>query len=154
MCNMALKLLPYFYLLMKKPLDSYFQVRSPYYQTPLCNPRRTIPVSSRWKVRSAFISLISFSLNWSNKNIRFSFNKPNRKRWGVRLVDVIKYLPYKHINWLFWNWFLNISRVFQIALRGGEIPPPLGQIRNFSRGFFLSGGGDLMRGDFDHSKLF
>ena len=30
----------------------------------------------------------------SNNKIRFHFSQPNRKRWGVRLVDVIKHLPY------------------------------------------------------------
>ena len=33
------------------------------------------------------------SVNWSNNKIRFSFNQPNRKRWGARLVDLVKYLP-------------------------------------------------------------
>ena len=33
------------------------------------------------------------SLNWSSNNIRFSFNQPNRKKWGARLVDVTKHLP-------------------------------------------------------------
>ena len=33
------------------------------------------------------------SLNWSNKKGRFSFNLPNRKRWGAKLIDVIKHLP-------------------------------------------------------------
>ena len=34
------------------------------------------------------------SLNWSNNKARFSFNQPNRKRWGAKLVDV-KHLPHK-----------------------------------------------------------
>ena len=41
------------------------------------------------------------SLNWSNNNIRFSFNQPNWKRWGVNLFDVIKHLP--HTVFLFWH---------------------------------------------------
>ena len=43
----------------------------------------------------------SASLNWSNNRIRFSFNQPIRKRWGVRLVDVIKHLLYKAL--LLWH---------------------------------------------------
>ena len=31
----------------------------------------------------------------TNNKIIFSFNQPNRKRWGARLVDVIKHLPHK-----------------------------------------------------------
>ena len=34
-------------------------------------------------------------LNWSDNKIRFSFNQPNRKRSGAKLVDVIKHLPHK-----------------------------------------------------------
>ena len=35
------------------------------------------------------------SLNWSNNKIKFRFNETNRKRWGVRLVNVKKHLPAK-----------------------------------------------------------
>ena len=35
------------------------------------------------------------SLDWSSNKIRFSFNQPNRKRWRVRLVDIINHLPLK-----------------------------------------------------------
>ena len=45
--NMALKLPWYFYMLMEKPLDCYFQVRSPYYQAAQCNQKTPIPVISR-----------------------------------------------------------------------------------------------------------
>ena len=34
------------------------------------------------------------SLNWSNNKARFSFNQPNMKRWGAKLVDV-KHLLHK-----------------------------------------------------------
>ena len=34
----------------------------------------------------------SASLNWSNNKAKFSFNQPNTKRWGAKLVDV-KHLP-------------------------------------------------------------
>ena len=27
-------------------------------------------------------------LSYNNNKFRFSFNQPNRKRWGVKLVDV------------------------------------------------------------------
>ena len=40
--NMALKLPRYFYLLKEKPLGRYFQVRSPYYQTEMCNQKTPI----------------------------------------------------------------------------------------------------------------
>ena len=35
------------------------------------------------------------SFKWSNNKIRFNFNQPNRKRWGVRLVNIVKQLPQK-----------------------------------------------------------
>ena len=35
------------------------------------------------------------SLNWSNNKIRFIFNQTNRKRWGVRLIDIITHLLHK-----------------------------------------------------------
>ena len=62
--NMALKLPQYFTLLMEKPVDCYFQVQSPYYQGTEWNQKTPIPVS--------------------NNKARFSFNQPNRKRWGKR----------------------------------------------------------------------
>ena len=42
----------------------------------------------------------SASFNWSN-NKSFSFNQPSRKRWDVRLVDVIKHLHHK----IFLSWY-------------------------------------------------
>ena len=44
MCNMGLKLPKYFYLLMEKPLDNYFQVQSPYYEAAECNQKKHIPL--------------------------------------------------------------------------------------------------------------
>ena len=35
------------------------------------------------------------SMDWSINKVRFSFNQPIRKRWGARLVDVVKHLPHK-----------------------------------------------------------
>ena len=75
--NMALPW--YFYFLMEKPLHRYFQIQSPYYQVAQCNQKTPIPVCS-W---------------WSNIKVRFSFNQPNRKEWGARLVDAVKHLPHK-----------------------------------------------------------
>ena len=111
--NMALKLPQYFYLLMEKPLGRYFQVRSPYYQATQYNQKTPIPISSRWQVRSEKAKkakhqqksqlppgFISPSLNWSNNKARLSFNQPNRKRWGAKLVD-IKHLPHK--AFLLWH---------------------------------------------------
>ena len=107
--NMALKLPQYFYRLMEKPLDCYFQVWSPYFQVVQCNQKTPIPVSSRWQFRSEKTkkrisintnhschqrSSPEASLNWSNNKARFSFNQPSRKRWGAKLVDV-KHLPHK-----------------------------------------------------------
>ena len=40
------------------------------------------------------------SLNWSSSKVSFSFNQPNRKRWGVKLVDV-KHLLHK--AFLLWH---------------------------------------------------
>ena len=110
--NMALKLPRYFYLLMEKPLGRYFQVWSPYYQAAQCNQKTLIPISSRWQVRSEKAkkryntnhsyhqhSSLSVSCNWSNNIVRFNFNKPNRKRWGVKLVN-LKHLPHKaFLSW-------------------------------------------------------
>ena len=44
--KMALKLPCYYYLLMKKPLGCYFQVRSPHYQVAQSHQKTTIPASS------------------------------------------------------------------------------------------------------------
>ena len=42
------------------------------------------------------------SLNRSNNKIKFSVNQPSRKRWGTRLVVVIKHSPYKTVSpWQF-----------------------------------------------------
>ena len=39
------------------------------------------------------------SLNWSNSKARFSFNQPNRKRYGAKLVNV-KHLTHKaFLSW-------------------------------------------------------
>ena len=107
--NMALKLPRYFYLLMEKSLGCYFQVWSPYYQVAQYNQKTPISISSRWQVRSKKakkrININTYhiyhqhlspwaSLNWSNIKARISFNQPNRKRLGVKLVDV-KHLPHK-----------------------------------------------------------
>ena len=102
--NMALKLPRYFYLLMEKPLGRYFQVQSPYYQVAQCNQKTPIPISSRWQVRSnktktSINTNHSCHHSWSNNKVRFSFNQPNRKRWGVKLVDVVNYLPHKVFLW-------------------------------------------------------
>ena len=114
--NMALKLPRYFYLLMEKPLGHYFQVWSPYYQAAQCNQITPIAVSSRWQVKSEKAkkrrrintnysyyqcSSPKASIKWSNNKIRFSFNQHNRKRWGARLVDIIKHL--RHKVFLLWH---------------------------------------------------
>ena len=106
--NVALKLPRYFYLLMEKLLDHYSQVRSLYYQAAQCNQETPIPVSSRcgqvWESqkRISINTNHSFHLrspprashNWSKNKVRFSFNQPNRKRWGAKLIDVVKHLPH------------------------------------------------------------
>ena len=56
--------------------------------------RISISTNHSYYQRSSPIIIIS-SLNWSNNKIRFSFNQTNRKRWSVRLVDVIKHPPHK-----------------------------------------------------------
>ena len=45
--NMELKLSQYFYLLMEKPFDRYYQIRAPYYQVAQCYQKTPIPVSSK-----------------------------------------------------------------------------------------------------------
>ena len=52
MCDMALKLSQYFYLLTEKPLGRYFQMRSPYYQVAPYNQKTPVHVFSRCQVRS------------------------------------------------------------------------------------------------------
>ena len=69
MRDMALKSSWYFYQLMEKPPGRQSKDRYAYYQ------------AAQWKR----------SIN----KIRFSFKQPNRKRWGVRLVNVIKHLPHR-----------------------------------------------------------
>ena len=113
--NIALKLPQYFYLLMEKPFGHYFQAWSAYYQVAQSNQKIPILVSSRWQVRSEKAkkrisintnhsyhqhSSPEASLNWSNNKASFSFNQPNRKRWGAKLVDV-KHLPHK--AFLLWH---------------------------------------------------
>ena len=116
-----MKLLRYFYLLIEKPLSRYFQVWSPYYQAALCSQKTPIPVPENTYSRSFKVTgqvwesqkRISIntnhsydhrsspyaSLNLSNKKAGFSFNKPNRKRCGAKLVD-IKNLPHKaFLSW-------------------------------------------------------
>ena len=44
--------LPWYFYLMEKPLGGYFQVWYSYYQATQCNKKSSIPVSSRWQVRS------------------------------------------------------------------------------------------------------
>ena len=48
MCYIARKLLQYFYLLMKKPLSRYFQVRSPYCQADSATYSCIFKYSRRW----------------------------------------------------------------------------------------------------------
>ena len=73
---------------MQKPLGCYFQIWSPYYQSQ-CNQKIPIPKKPEKDNHQH-----QASLNWSNNKIRFSFNQPNRKRWGMSLVDVIQHLCY------------------------------------------------------------
>ena len=44
-------------------------------------------------------------------------------------------------------------RVFEIALRDSPAVPPFGAVGNFAGEFFLLGGQNLMRSDFDHLLL-
>ena len=71
------------------------------------------------------------SLDWSNDKIRFSFNQPNKKRWGARLVHIIKYLP--HEVFLLWHHHLKngiilkrstFSQGFPYWEDGGSPPQP------------------------------
>ena len=108
--NMTPKPLQYFYLLIEKPLGRFFQVWSPYYLVAQCNQKTLIFVSSRWQVGSekakkggtsilitatASVHVPQPVSSWSNNKVRFSFNQPIRKRWGAKLVYVVKYLLQK-----------------------------------------------------------
>ena len=116
--EMALKLPWYLYQLMEKCLGHYFQVWSPYYQVAQCNQKTPIPISSKWKVRSEKIKKVisintnhsyhqcpspKSSFNWFNNKARFSFNQPNMKRCGVKLVDV-KHLPHRTVLLWHYHW--------------------------------------------------
>ena len=105
--NMALKLPQYFFLLMEKPLGRYFQFRFPYYQAAKCNQKTPIPISSRRQVRSEKAkkgetsTLITATTSVhlpkpvsTDLTIKPDSYQPNRKRWGVKVVDV-KHLPHK-----------------------------------------------------------
>ena len=114
--DMALKLTWYFYLLIEKPLGRYFQVQSRYYLVAQCNQKTPIPVilkvmtGQAWESQKRISintnhsyhqrSSPNTSLNWSYNKARFSFNEPNRKKLGAKLVDV-KDLPYK--AFLLWH---------------------------------------------------
>ena len=52
--------------------------------------RISINTNHSYHQRSSLLA----SLNWSNNKVRFSFNQPNRKRLGAKLVNV-KCLPHK-----------------------------------------------------------
>ena len=99
------KLPHYFYLLMEKPLGSYFQFRSPYYKGEQCNQKNLFfYLKDGWsglrrpkknkhlhqsKLTTAFISLSQSQLT---QRFRFSSNQPNRKRQCAKLVYVIENL--------------------------------------------------------------
>ena len=114
MRNMALKLSWYFYLLMKKPLSCYLQIRSPYYVAQ-CNLKTPTPVSSRWQVRSGktkkgYTSILITATTRvhlpkhvsTDLTIKSDLVLTNsiRKDGGVKLVGVIKHLP--HEAFLLW----------------------------------------------------
>ena len=107
--NMVLKLPRYFYLLMEKPLGSKFGLLAirlhsatrkhpfPYPQGDRSGLRKPISISNNLSYHR--LSSPWVILNWSSNNARFSFNQPNRKRWGAELVDV------KHLsNKAFLSW--------------------------------------------------
>ena len=47
-------------------------------------------------------SSVLASLKWSDNKVRSSFNQPNRKKWGGRLVSVVKHLTPK--VFLLWHY--------------------------------------------------
>ena len=59
---------------MEKPLDRYFQVRSPYYQKAKSNQKTRIPVPQ-----------VTGQVCQSQKNDK---HQPNSNRWGATLVNV------------------------------------------------------------------
>ena len=63
----------------------------------LRKPKKRISISTNHSYYQR--SSPSASLNLSNNKARISFNKPNTKRWGTKLVDV-KHLPQKaFLSW-------------------------------------------------------
>ena len=107
--NMALKLLWYFYLLMELSLlvaTSKFGLLTIRQHSATIKhlfldthgdrqvwesqKRISINTNHSYHQRSSLLA----SLNWSNNKVRFSFNQPNRKRLGAKLVNV-KCLPHK-----------------------------------------------------------
>ena len=111
--NMALKVPRYFYLLMEKRLGRYFQVRSPTIWWHSATRKHLFPILKvtglAWESQKK-ISITTnhiyhqrsspqASLNQCNSKAWFSFNQPNRKRLGAKLVDV-KNLPHKaFLSW-------------------------------------------------------
>ena len=111
MYNMVLKLWWYFYLVMEKTLGRLLLPNSvSLLSCGTWQPESTD--SSIHKMTGQFwerqkrisintnhsyyqCSLPWVSPSWSNDKIRFNFNQPHRRRWGVRLVDVIKHLLHK-----------------------------------------------------------
>ena len=108
--NMALKLPRYFYLLIEKPLGCYFQfglLTIRWHNATRNHLSRTLKVIGQvWESQKSISintnhdyhqrSSPKASLNWSNNKVRFSFNQSNRKKWGAKLVDIVKHLlPHK-----------------------------------------------------------
>ena len=107
--NMSIKLPQHFYMLMKKPLSYYLQVRSPYYQAAQWNQNtyfRILSVTDQvWECQKSIsintnhcyhqLSSPWANLNWSKNKVRFTFKYPNRTRWCTRLVDAVKHLCHK-----------------------------------------------------------
>ena len=53
------------------------------------------------------------NLNWSTSKIWFTFNQPNREKWGASLVNVIKHLLYKVI--LLWQHHYHLDPLASIT---------------------------------------
>ena len=78
-----------------QPENTYFRIHKVTGQVWQSQKRISINTKHSYHQRSSPWA----SLNWSNNKARFSFNQPNRKRWGAKLVDV-KHLPHKtFLSW-------------------------------------------------------
>ena len=89
-----------------------------YYQAAQCIQKKPIPVSSAWQVRSERAKKKDKHQHLSQlpPAFRFSFNQPNRKRWGTSLVNPIKHLLHELSNNLKTMWFHRVEDMWSLTI--------------------------------------